>query len=437
MACPESPTHQLWLATFLAPRSKAKVVDLPDDLPFPSWTAALRQPVDKATDKFLSDGLIEMADFETHLRSLNKDRLQEIAESLGQKTTGTKSDLMTRIIQSDGHRLVSFKEIETLYVISEKGRKCRDGFWQKNDCDYLYKLALRVITGSLTYAAGAAAAGIIGNRADAAFTESLKAWFETKPGDPKVKVDVARNSASPEIRNGRDFKERIGLGVSLEMVAIPGGSFNMGSKTFKDSQPIHRVTLKPFHMGKYQVTQAQWEAVMGNNPNHFKGDPRLPVESVSWDDAVKFCQLLSKLSGREYRLPSEAQWEYAARAGSSGDYCFGNDEDLLDQYAWYSRNSGQKTHPVGQKRPNRWGLYDVHGNVREWCEDVWHDNYNGAPADGSAWVTGENQGRRLLRGGSWYDNRDFARAVYRVNSSPRSRIYNIGFRVVCGGGPPS
>ena len=233
-----------------------------------------------------------------------------------------------------------------------------------------------------------------------------------------------------------NFSEQLPGNVSLEMVAIPGGSFMMGSKTYRDSQPIHQVTLQPFYLGKYQVTQAQWKAVMSSNPSKFKGDD-LPVEKVSWDDAQEFCNKLSEMTGRQYRLPSEAEWEYAARAGSTGDFCFGDNENLLDKYAWYDKNSDSKTHPVGQKKPNAWGLYDVHGNVWEWCEDVWHDSYKGAPVDGSAWVSGGNQDRRLLRGGAWFYGSDRARAVSRYDYSPGSRDDDSGFRLVVARPPSS
>lgn len=248
-----------------------------------------------------------------------------------------------------------------------------------------------------------------------------------------LKTEVKKN---PVVPVSQGLIEDLGNGVKLEMVAIPGGEFMMGSKTFDSSQPIHKVSLKPFCMGKYPITQAQWKAVMGENPSRFKGDD-LPVESVSWEDARAFCQELSKRTGKEYRLPTEAEWEYAARAGSTGDFCFGDDVKLLDDYGWYGGNSGGSTHPVGKKKPNNWGLHDVHGNVWEWCEDVWHDNYKGAPDDGSAWVHGGNQDRRLLRGGSWGYFRDSARAVYRDLNFPLYRSDGFGFRVVVLCGPPS
>lgn len=180
--------------------------------------------------------------------------------------------------------------------------------------------------------------------------------------------------------------------ASIEMVEIPGGSFLMGSTSDevgheRHEESLHSVTVPSFAIGKYEITQAQWRTVMGNNPSSFKGD-ELPVENVSWIDANKFCSKLRKMTGKIYRLPSEAEWEYAARGNTRGPY-----PDKLGEIAWYSDNAGDKTHPVGQKRPNAFGLYDMHGNVREWCEDTRHHfGYYGVPADGSSWVDVEKNG---------------------------------------------
>jgi formylglycine-generating enzyme required for sulfatase activity len=166
---------------------------------------------------------------------------------------------------------------------------------------------------------------------------------------------------------------------------------------------------------------------MGSNPSVFKG-ANLPVENVSWDDAQEFIKRMNaRNDGHFYRLPTEAEWEYACRAGSTGDYA-GN----LDAMAWYDNNSGGKTHPVGQKSPNAWGLYDMHGNVLEWCEDVYHDNYTGAPVDGSAWLTprGDGNNDRLLRGGSWRVLGRNCRSAVRRWSSAGNRYVSNGFRVV-------
>ncbi len=222
--------------------------------------------------------------------------------------------------------------------------------------------------------------------------------------------------------------------IGMELVYIEPGTFMMGSPSNEEGHDDdeglqHRVTLTTgFHMGVTEVTQAQWRAVMGTNPSHFKGDD-LPVETVSWNDAVAFCEKLSRSEGRTYRLPTEAEWEYACRAGTTTRFCFGNDDGSLSRYAWYYGNSGNKTHPVASKQPNVWGLHDMHGNVWEWCQDVWHDSYSGAPTDGSAWTRGGDQSRRVLRGGSWSYIEISLRCAGRFRINPVNRFYYFGFRL--------
>ncbi|MCD4780963.1 MAG: SUMF1/EgtB/PvdO family nonheme iron enzyme, partial [Candidatus Omnitrophica bacterium] len=166
--------------------------------------------------------------------------------------------------------------------------------------------------------------------------------------------------------------------IGIKFVHIKNGEFMMGSKESEDEQPIHNVTIdRPFYFGIFPVTQREWKAIMGDNPSQFKGDD-LPVENVSWNDVQEFIKKLNKKGNtHKYRLPSEAEWEYAARAGTTTRYSFGDDDSKLEEYAWYSENSGNKTHPVGKKGANPWGLYDVHGNIWEWVQDEWHDTYNG------------------------------------------------------------
>jgi formylglycine-generating enzyme required for sulfatase activity len=234
----------------------------------------------------------------------------------------------------------------------------------------------------------------------------------------------------------------LGQGVTLDMVLIPGGTFMMGfpdseSGRSGDEGPRHQVTLPGFWMGKYPVTQAQYQAIMGNNPANFKGDNR-PVEQVSWNDAIEFCDRLSKKLGQPYTLPSEAQWEYACRAGTITPFHFG--ETITTDLANYNGNrtygAGPKgvyrkeTIDVGRFPPNGFGLYDMHGSVWEWCLDHWHSNYEGAPADGSAWVTGGDSSRRVQRGGSWFSLPRICRCASRVYFIPDIRGYSFGFRVV-------
>lgn len=192
-----------------------------------------------------------------------------------------------------------------------------------------------------------------------------------------------------------------------EMVVVPAGSFLMGSPAteegrFPREDPQHRVTINyRFAVGKYEVTQAEWEAVMGDNPSYFKGKNR-PVDGVTWNNLQAFISKLNAKTGKKYRLPTEAEWEYAARAGTDSAYSFGDDANQLGgQYGWFDGNSGGVTHPVGEKKPNAFGLYDMHGNVWEWTEDCDHNNYHGAPTDGSAWMVGGDCSRRVIRSGSW------------------------------------
>jgi formylglycine-generating enzyme required for sulfatase activity len=226
-------------------------------------------------------------------------------------------------------------------------------------------------------------------------------------------------------RNRKKYLELTG-----EMVDIPGGSFQMGSNNGHDvEKPVHSVTIKPFRLGKYEVTQSQWQAMMGGNPADFKncGDD-CPVEQVSWDDVQSFIKELNQKTEGHYRLPTEAEWEYACRSGGqSQKYCGGNSPGNI---AWSDGNSGDKTHPVGQKQSNGMGLYDMSGNVHEWMEDCFHGNYSGAPSDGRAWLTGGDCNRRVFRGGSWSSNDTDGVAFYNRIFFPRMvRNFGIGFRL--------
>ena len=213
-----------------------------------------------------------------------------------------------------------------------------------------------------------------------------------------------------------------------EMVVIPAGSFVMGSDKRANEQPMHSVKLRSFLIGKTEVTQEQWEQVMGNNPSQNKGRT-LPLERVSWDDIQRFIVKFNHKTGQKYRLPSEAEWEYAARAGSTNEWSFGDDVSKLGNYAWYGVNSGGKTQVVGQKLPNAFGLFDMHGNVWEWTQDCWHENYVGAPTDGNSWVTSCSGSSRVLRGGCWDSYPACVRSTIRNWYGPDIRDSSIGFRL--------
>ncbi|MEZ4883192.1 MAG: formylglycine-generating enzyme family protein [Chitinophagales bacterium] len=219
---------------------------------------------------------------------------------------------------------------------------------------------------------------------------------------------------------------------NFEMIQVEGGSFKMGGTKYSFEKPIHEVHIPTFHIGKYPVTQALYEFVMGENPSYFEGTER-PVEQVSWDDAKVFIEKLNKDYGNMgFRLLSEAEWEYAARGGKEGikdnfEYSGSNE---IEEVAWYRKNSHQETKPVGWKEPNQLGIYDMSGNVWEWCEDDWHSNYEDAPKDGSAWIDEPRASMRVYRGGSWsYNFTGTLRVAYRFNFAPVNRDYYLGFRL--------
>ena len=279
----------------------------------------------------------------------------------------------------------------------------------------------------ITVAAGVLAVSLIAGQGIRMMNSSSIPEAAASP-TPPVQKPIPKPAESDRIVLPNSYRENLN-GVSLEMIQVPAGKFTMGSDQSDDEQPPHQVSVPSFYMGKYEVTQKQWQAVMGANPASLKGDD-LPVETVSWLDARAFCAKLQELTGNAYRLPSEAEWEYACRAGTTGDYA-----GSLDAVAWYDENSGKKMHPVGQKKPNAFGLYDMHGNVWEWCEDAWHENYNDAPMDdppkdGSVWTRGGDSYHRVLRGGSYYINARNCRAATRDNYIPVNRSVNIGFRCV-------
>ncbi len=233
--------------------------------------------------------------------------------------------------------------------------------------------------------------------------------------------------------------------LGIKMVRIPEGTFMMGLENGNtdNTQPVHRVNVSEFLMSATEITQRQFQRVMGKNPSRVIGN-NFPVENASWFDAVRFCNRISELAGLDLcyntdtwqcdfskngcRLPTEAEWEYACRAGSNEKYCFGNDKSRLTEYAWYSANTSG-TYPVGVKKPNAWGLYDMHGNVYEWCSDFYDENYyKNSPINNP---TGHQSGSyRVLRGGSWFNHSDYLRSAHRGREHQGVGDSHIGFRVV-------
>jgi len=249
-----------------------------------------------------------------------------------------------------------------------------------------------------------------------------------------------QSATTPKQPSAGDTETQIISGVAFSFAWIPPGSFQMGSVNHeqdrdRDEGPLHTVTFASgFWMMTTEVTQMQWQAVTDSNPSYRKGD-NLPVECVSWNDIQLFeDKLNSSDSGKGYCLPSEAEWEYACRAGTRTRFYWGNDPNYgeVGNFAWYCSNSGNSTHPVGKKRQNAWGLYDMSGNVWEWCEDSYHSSYNGAPEDGRAWIVPENFEHydHVARGGSWGSNPEWCRSAQRVRVNSDFKMGHFGFRLV-------
>ena len=267
------------------------------------------------------------------------------------------------------------------------------------------------------------------------------------PERPKTSAEIEKEERERQEKISREKRKRFVAELERYMVNIPAGIFEMGQSEeeqrllkqwgwwndyFFNECPRHTVKLSEFAIGRYPVTQAQWDAVMRTTPSNFKG-MHLPVEQVSWNEAQEFCLRLSEDTGKMYRLPTEAEWEYACRAGSSDIWCFGSDPAQLGQYAWFSENAGNQTHAVGQLQPNAWGLFDMHGNVWEWCQDAYISDvyatlHAQSPAVNPIYVSGGSM--RVIRGGSWYNFPARVRASGRNYGGPAHPYHDVGFRIV-------
>ena len=229
-------------------------------------------------------------------------------------------------------------------------------------------------------------------------------------------------------KNKSDYTVFLPNHIPLEMVKVEGGTFMMGENNYDDEKPIHEVKVPDFYIGKYPVTQEQWAAVLGNYPAKFRGRAH-PVERVRWDDTQAFLKKLNQLTCETFRLPSEAEWEYAARGGKNNQGLQYAGSNKLKEVGWYNMNSNGQTQPVGLKLPNELGIFDMSGNVWEWCADHWHKNYEGAPVDGSAWVTEGEEDQRVVRGGSWLSDVNYCRPSIRNRFITDDRCNYLGFRL--------
>lgn len=255
--------------------------------------------------------------------------------------------------------------------------------------------------------------------------------FATAPFDARAAGDLQQETAAyldqPVVRT-------IDLGddAQIRLVLIPAGEFDMGSPPSEEARendegPVRRIKIgTPFYIGRCEVTQAQWKAVMGHARSNFKG-PDFPVDGIRWAEAVEFCKRLGEREPETFRLPTEAEWEYACRAGSTTPYSFGDDAPFLVEHAWFNSNSGGKTHPVGQKASNAFGLHDMHGNVWEWCSDWYAEYLSGSTVDPMGPPEGSS---RILRGGSWFCTPGPCRSANRGWNTPHIQDDDVGFRVV-------
>jgi formylglycine-generating enzyme required for sulfatase activity len=277
---------------------------------------------------------------------------------------------------------------------------------------------------------------------DGDLTEGLSGDF-IENSDSILNNNSAKISIAGSTNSMINVSNLIRNSIGMEFVLIPAGEFDMGSPSREKRRklwesPVHRVTIKkPFYLGRYPVTQEQWGKVMGNNPSYFRGE-KYPVETVSWEEAQVFIRKLNAVENTcekspVYRLPTEAEWEYSARAGTTSSYFFGDKESKLTEYAWFLKNSGLETHPAGLKKPNPWGLYDMYGNVGEWVQDEYHISYKGAPSDERAWESpfpNISVPVRIRRGGGWNGNAGCCRSAERLFAAQDRRLNSLGFRVV-------
>jgi formylglycine-generating enzyme required for sulfatase activity len=253
-------------------------------------------------------------------------------------------------------------------------------------------------------------------------------------------VDAHGQVVEQRAGRARRWSEPLAGGHPLELIEVPGGSLRMGTlrgQGYADEQPQHFVQVAGFWMGKFPVTEGQWQAVMGRHRGRFSAADG-PVDTISWDDALKFCERLSQKTGQRYGLPSEAQWEYACRAGSQMAFSFGPvlTSDLANYNGEFAFQNGprgvyrHKTAPAGEFLPNAFGLLEMHGTLWEWCADAWHDDYSGAPADGSAWQGGPRTEFRAARGGCWHDIPEVCRSAARLRVKASEGDEFMGLRVV-------
>ncbi len=387
-------------------------------------TLEIRQETNARRDAKLNAFIKQFRNWKSQLPNLDLSQQKQI-EDLTQKLEEQEKALNKKLEESEkAHK----QELKRLEVASQKDKEELERNYQnqKQELEQSRQSEVEQLEQQLEQAKSQ-------NQADQKEIISLRAEL-------KGRSQLALEKKKQEPSKAQTFTVDLGDKITLEMIAIPSGKFLMGTEDeeierlikehdwewFRKEKPQHEVTVQSFYMGIYPVTQAQYQKIMGKNPSEFQGNDR-PVEQVSWNEAVDFCKKLSKQTGKEYRLPTEAEWEYACRAGTTTAYYFG--ENLTENLANYSSNVGE-TSVVGQYPSNDFGLYDMHGLVWEWCQDDWHDNYENAPNDGRVWVSGKGSGK-VIRGGSWDSLPNSCRSAFRFYYKRDDRGGSIGVRVVC------
>jgi formylglycine-generating enzyme required for sulfatase activity len=349
-------------------------------------------------------------------RSDGKDKAAPLAVKLGEQTLSSGAEAMSFVMG----------EAEVLLSLSLKD----NGAFAGGDTDFRVTVFFAGGDRALCQVEKAGPSAPALAVAPPAKAEPPEAAEQPKPEPARTQTAQPPKTKEEKAHEAQAQEKTFANSIGLEMVLIPAGSFMMGSDKGVDREkPVHKVTIsRPFYLGKYPVTQAQWEAVMGSNPSEHKGRDN-PVDSASWDDVQGFIKRLNAKEGHDrYRLPTEAEWEYAARAGTTTEYFYGDDQNEMSKYAWYKDNSGGKTQPVGQKKPNPWGLHDVHGNVWEWVEDLAGSYSEGPRTDPKGQSVGSDR-IRVFRGVSFDHAAEHCRSAARGSSAPDNRFNVLGFRL--------
>lgn len=395
--------------------------------------------------KLRKDGYVSIENEYLEIKAPRTEKSYTLKENVGYLTVKTHPEATVRFNgeEAEGNTRIKLNpSVVNVKVSMSKAKTMEESIVIKRNDDKTLELMPDIQTGTIQVAPTPfdAKVELTGDAAEHYTADGMKVFRNIPVGTYQLEVSkkgyqtyeseitltandkVTRN---PKLKKGPDIKKIAGM----EMIKVEGGCFDMGSNNgSSDEKPVHEVCVDDFYIGKTEVTQKQWHKVMGNNPSRFDGCDNCPVENVNWNDVQVFINKLNQKTNGNYRLPTEAEWEYAARGGNkSKGYKYAGSNKIY-KVAWYYNNSGSKTHPVGQKQPNELGLHDMSGNVWEWCSD-WYDSdyYGDSRRDNPQGPSGGS--KRVLRGGSWYNNANYSRVAYRSWINPVITNFNYGFRI--------